>query len=323
MTPKFFDPDNNVNAEEFRQYLPVNVSINFDTLAPALGDAEQKHILPTIGQTNFNTLAAYYASTHTTPDTEKENLIEKLQAAVIRLAFFENFDLLSVTLTDSGLQDFNGESRAYRYQADAAKDTLGRQAYEYLQYFYDAYLASTLYSSGAPARQHTLFPTYREFFEALEMEPDFRLFNKLLNEITSAERINLPFAIGETLANELLQGTTRMQNTVVLSQARYFIAHRVLADSIMTLHAYISDDGATTRTIKAEGSNGGTNRQTADNKTRINLQRTYLQRAENGSFKLTSYLLANKSTYPEIEKVSSKTDLRPNLARQNKKTFRV
>ena len=320
MTPFFFDPDLNIDAEEFRQYLPVNASINFDSLAPALGAAEQKHIKPALGDANFQLLADAYAAN--TSDDEKCNLIEKIQAAVIRIAFFENFDLLAVTLTDTGIQDMNGDTRAYRYQAEAAKVTLGRQAYEYLQFFFDAYLASSIYTPPSTVRS-TLFPDYRSFFGTLALEPDFRLFAKLLPMIEMTERITLPAAIGKPLAEELLSGQgERMKDIIILGNARYMVANDVMAQSVMTLHAYISDDGATTRTIKAEGTNGGTNHQLADRATRVALQQSYSSRAENGRHNLLDFLVSHAEQYPEILPVATEAGC-TRFTRQGKKTFRT
>lgn len=322
MKPTFFDPDFNAHAEELRQYLPVNASLNFDSLAPALGDAEQKHIRPAIGEESFNALADYYRQCSFDSE-ENNNLITRLQAAVVRIAFFESFDLLSVTLTDSGLQDLNGDTRAYRYQADAARDTLGRQAYEYLQYFFDAYLASSIYISGSPARQSVLFPTYRPFFDTLAVEPDFRLFAKLLPMVSQVEHMGLTLHIGQPLAHELVcSNEGRMADPDILLYARQFVANKVMADSVMTLHAFISDDGATTRTIKAEGTNGGTNRQLADRQTRVNLQQTYRHRAEAAIFALTQYFLNHQDIFPEILAVNA-ANPRTSFVPQGKKTFRT
>ena len=35
MTPRLFKPENNTKAEEFKEFLPVNVTCSFRSLAPA------------------------------------------------------------------------------------------------------------------------------------------------------------------------------------------------------------------------------------------------------------------------------------------------
>ena len=106
----------------------MNVNFDYGTIAPALYDAERKYIYDIVGETLWQQLAGYYNDTSHEVNPTYDHLIQLMQSATLRIAYFESFDLLAVNLTDSGIQNPNGEATAYRYQADAAKDTLGRQA---------------------------------------------------------------------------------------------------------------------------------------------------------------------------------------------------
>lgn len=311
MAPTFFSQDRNdsINAEEFKHFLPVNVNTAFDTLAPALGDAEHKYVRPLLGSQLWNELSAYYAQSINN-DATKTALVERIQSAVIRIAYYENFSLLAVNLTDSGVQDANGEYRAYRYQVEAARDTLGRQAFEHLQYLYDALADSGLRSWTPddpynPRRANTLFPTPSDFFITVDMLPDYRLFARLRQQLTMTETVALPYVIGSTLSTELLSlpSSGRMADPTVVSLARRFVAFRCLSDAIPLLNAYISSDGATLRTLKAEGSVGGTQVSPADAALRQQLQHNYLTAANAASTDLISYLRAHLNTYPELSEV--------------------
>ena len=123
MTPRLFKPENNTKAEEFKEFLPVNVTCSFRSLAPAIAQCEDKYLLPILGETLFSRLAAYYeGGTH---DNELlEALLKRSQYAVVRLAYWQDYDLLSVSMSDKGAADNAGEGRLYKYQADALKKAL-------------------------------------------------------------------------------------------------------------------------------------------------------------------------------------------------------
>lgn len=311
MNPTFFSKELNddIHAEEFKQYLPVNVNTSFDTLAPAIGDAEEKYIRPLLGDTLFSSLAAYYAGGDTSDET-KNRVIARIQSAVLRAAYYENFALLAVTFSDTGVQDANGEYRAYRYQVESARDTLGRQAFEHLQLLYDELAASNLRSWAAddpynPVRTGSLFPTPREFFATVDMLPDYRLFARLRPQLTTSEQVSLAYVIGSTLATELCQqpATGRMAAAPLLLLARRYVAYMTLGEAIMLLNAYVSSDGATLRTIKAEGAVGGSQVSPADIDTRQRLQKSYRSTANAAATDMLNYLRAHSDTYPEILEV--------------------
>ena len=111
--PKFFKKENNTqNAAEFKRCLPVNVNTSFVTLAPAIATAEQNHVRPLMGDTLFNELATYYSENGIEGSSaEKNELVSYVQMAVVRLAYWESFDQLAVTMSDRGLQVTNGEPR--------------------------------------------------------------------------------------------------------------------------------------------------------------------------------------------------------------------
>lgn len=334
MNPTFFSKELNddIHAEEFKQYLPVNVNTSFDTLAPAIGDAEEKYIRPLLGDALFSSLAAYYAGGDTSDETNNR-VIARIQSAVLRAAYYENFALLAVTFSDTGVQDANGEYRAYRYQVESARDTLGRQAFEHLQLLYDELAASGLRSWADddpynPVRSGTLFPTPREFFTTVDMLPDYRLFARLRQQLTTTERVSLAYVIGSTLATELceLPSSGRMAAAPLLLLARRHVAFKALGDAIMLLNAYVSSEGATLRTIKAEGAVGGSQVTPADLDTRVRLQKSYLAIADAAATDMLNYLRTNSDTYPEIlEVVGADSNIRRRTPNNDglKHSFRV
>jgi len=283
-----------------------------------------------VGETLWAQLAAYYANPSPV-DATKQLLVERLQSAALRIAYFESFDLFAVQITDSGIENPFGEKSAYRYQVDAARTTLGRQAFEHLQLFYDALIASGFVTwsdsdPNCPYRRNSLFRDAHEFFQVTEQQPDFRLFNKLRGSITLAETLDLSFRIGKTLANGILSrpDSGRFADSTILTLSRRFVAYKVLADTIMFLHAFVDEFGATVRTLKAEGATGGTAQQAADLRTRQELRKHYADAAEQAITQLIIYLQSNADAYPEISSVVTSDNPQVHTPlNTNKHTFRV
>lgn len=303
MNPTFFTAAKNEKAEELRAYLPVNVNLDYGTIAPALHDAEEQYIKPVLGDTLWCDLSEYYAEAEPEADAAKDAIIEALQSAVVRIAYYESFDLLAVNLTDSGVQNPNGEKAAYRYQADAAKETLGKQAFDALQNFFDVLVASGLREWGpgeeSPIDTHCIFRDSKEFFKTTQMQRDFRLFLKLKSVIAIVEGVELSCHVGSVIAEALREREERVTSDMLVLAQRY-VAYEALATSIVFLGAYIGADGATIRSISAEGPNGGASLQPADIKVREELKKHYRETAEASATQLVRLLQANKATFPEI-----------------------
>lgn len=326
MNPIFFDKDNNTSADEFRQFLPVNVNTDFDVLAPSIADAEQKYIVPILGSQLTATLDSYYHGSDSS-DTIKNNLIERIQSAVIRIAYYESFDLLSVNITESGLQDINGDNRVYRYQADRAKDTLAHQAFEHLQYFYDALVASNLRTWDAsdpnnPRPTDSVFRDYREFFRAVRMEPDFRLFAKISQWIQSADMTVLPHHVGAAIANSIIAREQRI-TPAILSLAQRLVGFSALAKACKMLHGYLTSEGVVVRSMRTDGGYAGFSTNPADASTRTELANSYQELSDSAATELVSLLRSNESSFPEIKAVSSRDEIRHFVPTKNKKSFRV
>lgn len=326
MTPIFFEISNNVDAEEFRQFLPVNVNTDFEVLAPSLADAELKHIIPILGETLTQTLKNYYDGTDRS-DATKNLVIERIQSAVIRIAYYESFDLLSVNITESGLQDINGDNRVYRYQADRAKDTLAHQAFEHLQYFYDVLVASNLRTwtnndPNNPRPSDSVFRDYSEFFSAVRMEPDFRLFSKISQWIQSGDMTVLPYHVGRPIAQSIIKREQRI-TPAILSLAQRVVGFSALAKACKILHGYLTSDGVVVRSMRTDGGYAGYSSSTADAATRDELANSYQAMSDSAATELVELLRSDLQTFPEIKEVSRREDIRTFVPTKNKKSFRV
>lgn len=326
MKPYFFSPEKNYDAEEFRQYLPFNVNVDFEVLASGIEDAEHKYIVPILGEQLTLQLRLYYEQ-DPHDDELLDRLLQRVQSAVIRIAYYENFDLLAVNITESGVQDTSGENRAYRYQVDRAKDTLARQAFEHLEYFYDAVASSGLRQWDAddpnnPRPQDSVFRDYQEFFHAISMQLDFRLFARLKSWIRNVEQTMLPYIVGSTLADAIILRESRITKPI-LDAAQRFVAYNALSLACPLLHALLTEDGLLTRTMKAEGQAGGYATQVADKSSRDKLSKRYAEVANSAGVELESLLRADVDKYPEIKYVSTRDNVRVRPFVKTKKSMHV
>ena len=209
--PQFFKEENNRNnAAEFKHCLPVNVNTSFVTLAPAIATVEQQRMKPLLGTPLFEEMADYYAHEGSSGrDPVRNELVSLIQMAVVRLAYWDSFDQLAVMMSDSGLSDKNGENRAYRYQADAMKDSLLRQGFAYLNQIagyctenireLELFSKSEYYSD----RENSTIHSMKEMERIVSLGGNFFLFARLREYIAETESMELPYRVGQSLTSLL------------------------------------------------------------------------------------------------------------------------
>jgi hypothetical protein len=198
MNVLFFRADENDLAGEFKRFLPVNVTTSFGTLEPALVLAETKFIRAVLGAPLLARLATYFAGgAH---DDEKMNrAVELVQSAELRLAYWDSFDQLAVTITDHGLEDTMGDNRVYRYQADGLRESLQRQGFEMMELLVEFLeegrdsFPEWGASEACTWNIKSVIQDSRRFFAIVGLKRDFRLFLKVREYITNTERMELPF----------------------------------------------------------------------------------------------------------------------------------
>lgn len=189
--------------QQLKQCLPVNTNTSLFTLESAIRQAEAKYLVPAIGSQTLDTLAALVDDQ---PGDARDEIIYQLQCAEVRLGWFDSFDLLAVQLSETGLQDANGEHRAYRYQADAARRTLERQGHDHLNQamllldqntgLVPSYIDAPHYSGNT----RSLFTTSADFFSSADtIDRDAQLFHSLRPFVGDAENYWLPHYVPQAV----------------------------------------------------------------------------------------------------------------------------
>jgi len=140
----------NLKMQEIRQFIPVSVSTDFDSLSPHIANAERDYLIPVIGQDTYDALQAFYDGiikhTSGSADTKgssasvdscasagsfgsgsssgsngsssggcDENelmaeLLSLVQSSVAHIAFWIGYYLLNVHITDAGFRRLETET---------------------------------------------------------------------------------------------------------------------------------------------------------------------------------------------------------------------
>jgi hypothetical protein len=250
MTPKLFKPEYNAKAEEFKKFLPVNVTLSFRSLAPAIALCERKYLIPLLGDELFVKLTEHYDATEQPEESPLQELLILCQFALIRLAFWQEYDILSVTLSDKGAADNAGESRLYRYQAEALKDNLKNEGFDQLDAileFCEQNPKSFPEFSKSPchlATENTFIKNTKEFNNIYYINSSRLVFLKMKYFVTSVEELQLRHHLGNTFCAELLAADPAVEKyTRILSGIKKFIVFMAIAEGIAELHQMPTDRG--------------------------------------------------------------------------------
>ena len=309
--PRFFKPENNENAEEFIKCLPLGVQTSFTMMAPAIATAELLRVRPMIGDSLFERAATYYAS-HEVEDATLKQLVALLQMTVVRLACWDSFDEIAVMMTDAGISDNQGEKRVYRYQADALKNTLQRQGFEYLNKVLEfctekvSELPEFEQSQYYTTRQNSLIHSMADFEKYISIGGDFCVFAKLREWIEQTEAMELEFRIGAGLKTALLEhGTDNKYRPIVRSVAA-FVAHWSMSEAAPFLNLIPTAQGLM---VVSEESRQGGNVMNGANKEQVaTFTQHHREAAERYIGQVVTYCKRHVDTFPEIEEIGMESD---------------
>lgn len=257
MTPKLFRPELNAKAEEFKMFLPVNVTCSFRSLAPAIAMCERKYLLPILGEELFGRLAVYYIGV-AHDDGTLDALLELCQYAVVRLAYWQDYDLLSVSMSDKGAADNAGEGRLYKYQSDALKSALKNGGFDQLDTvleFCESHLDELPEFLQSPAytdSRSLIVGTTREFDEIFNIGHSRLVFLKMRHFVRTAQETELRHRLGEAFCSELLAADPHDERLArILPDVKKFTVLWAVADGIGEIHRLPTERGLVFETSQA------------------------------------------------------------------------
>ena len=244
-------------SEEFKKFLPVNTNTSFVTLSPAIITAEHRYILPILGSDLFSDMSNYYDK-GLLDDENRNQLINYIQNAVIRYAFWDSFSQLVVQFNENGITANSGEAPVYRYQEDNLKESLHQQAaywtnemISYLELNIEVF-ASFEKSEYFTVVKDSLIKDLSEFNKIISINKDFRIFQRLRPFISNAETLELPARLGEDLCKKIksASGDSAPINGI-MPAIKAFVATWSYAQAIPTLNLTSTASGLMTESEKS------------------------------------------------------------------------
>lgn len=309
--PRFFKQENNEEAAEFIKCLPLGVQTSFTMMAPAIATAELLKVRPIIGDELFERAADYYDD-HETENETLTKLVELLQMTVVRLACWDSFDEIAVMMTDAGISDNQGEKRVYRYQADALKNTLQRQGYEYLNKVLE-FCTSNIeelpefeQSQYYTNRKNSLIHSMADFERYISIGGDFCVFAKLREWIDMAEGMELEFRIGASLKEALVEHGTEEKYKPILRGVMAFVAHWTMQEAAPFLNLVPTAQGL--MVVSEESRQGGSVMNGATQEQLAAFVGHHRQTAERCIGQVVTYCKRNTDKFPEIEEIGMESD---------------
>lgn len=125
----FFSSYNWNNGKEMDAIIPVSSALSFEKVYSSLEAADELYMIPVFGSTLMATFRGIY---NKEGRSEKEQLLLRvLQAAEANLAFYTNFDVLQLRITDQGFQRQQTENfgSPYKYQEDRLRQTFKNRGF--------------------------------------------------------------------------------------------------------------------------------------------------------------------------------------------------
>jgi hypothetical protein len=113
--------------DEIKTFLPIGAGNDFLKLKPHIQNAENKFVKPLLGAGMYDELQEFYEAEYPAVPTETQEatktLLEKVQHAVIHLAYYLGFDFMNVTTSSAGFQRTESDKLKglYKYQEDNLK----------------------------------------------------------------------------------------------------------------------------------------------------------------------------------------------------------
>lgn len=193
------------DTDKVRAIEPVAQSINFEHLDPFMQEAEDKFVIPILGQDFAETLAENYGN----EDQDKALLLAT--RITVKMGLFFALPHLSVRLDNGGLvrDESEGTKTAYGYQYRElllSLQTRGTEAinalFKYLEAKADDY--PTWKANQAPKLRTQLLYSVDQFNEHYYIGEDYYLFTKLLPKIRAIENGLIKEILGADAYNELV-----------------------------------------------------------------------------------------------------------------------
>lgn len=307
MEPKLFSFNANSKAEEIKKFFPVSIQLDFKTISPYIALCEDKYIKPLFGKDLFDKLVLFYLDENKDRNSLYFSLMEQTQFALIRLAFWHGYDIVSVSINDSGASSKVDEGkRLFRYQEENVKASLKNEGFdkldsvllfleENIEIFYE-FETSKYYTE----LKNSLIPNTGVFNNIFNINNSRLVFLKMKYFIRDVENINLRHFLGDKFVTELLTCDQEADKyKKILPFIRIFIVYESVCEGISELQKMPTEKGLVFESLEANGSSNVSISQVSSNE----LERTrqyYHSKADSYLSSVIETLKNNEEDYPDF-----------------------
>lgn len=235
---------------EVKQVLRVS-NIDGDDGIPDMLQAEEVHIIPAIGQEQYDALVAAYEVNTLTP--EQQSLLLKIQKPLAAFAYHDDLSLQHAIITSAGIRRTTTDNMptAFRWEFDGVKEALVNRAYigmESLLKFlddniddYPLYSASEAYTR----RNKYLIRSGADFADQYRVYQPSRTFNSIMTMMDDVESLYVIPILGEyfTTLKGLASPTT--EEKLVIADLKKAIAHLTIFHAVQKFSVRITEHGLT------------------------------------------------------------------------------
>jgi hypothetical protein len=302
MTLKLFTKEKNVNAEEIKQFLPVNMQLKFDTIAPSLALVEQNYIIPILGNSLFDKLVSFYEAD--TPDEEYEKLLQFVQFSECRLAYWKGYNTMSVMITDKGAsREVNTDKTLFKYERTALLEELKNDGFDQLDVVIE-FLEKNIEkfpefsdSEYYPNLSNSFIPNTSTFNKIFNINNSRLVFLKMKYFIRDVERIDLAHFLGKKFIDEILSERDNEKYKPIFEDIQTYIVYMSIAKGIEELHKLPTEKGLVFETTHA-GAGSDTEISVVKRNEIQQTKSSYAHRAEQYMSAVINYLNENGEDYP-------------------------
>lgn len=330
MNPQLFSAEENKRAEEVKKYLPVNIQLNFKSIAPYIVQCERKYIKPLLGDQLYDKLVSFYSNKN--QDKSFTQLLEYVQFSLIHLAFWLGYDLLTVSLSDIGAASrIDSDKRLYRYQEDNAKDALKNQGFdeldtilEFLEKNINIFKEFTQ-SKFFGELKNSLIPDTATFSDIYNINNSRLIFLKMKYYVRDVENIKLRHWLGDRFVIDLLAADHSLKKYErIIPYIQRYIVYQSVCDGISELHKLPTERGLIFETEIANAYNSNVTVSVIAEKEMEKTRRYFSLTAEQYMSNVINTLKTYKEDYPIFFEFSGENPPEDDIVRRNndnKKTF--
>ena len=305
--------------DELVLFVPVMKSFDFDLVQPDIERAEEKWIIPIMGQAMYDELyEAYNTSTLTADETL---LLKAARKPLAQLAFYLYAPKGNVNVGSSGIQQTHTENSkpAFQWASDQMLQSYfdgGYEGLDALQAFLDAHKDdfTTWATSDEYSESKELFVnTPKEFNKHFSINNSRRTFMAMRHILKRHNDLTIKDLLGADLWDEIkeqvIDEDVDAENETLLTYIRPALVHLTVMDALTELSVKFDEFGITIAVPSTSSTTQNLQaRQPAATGMLNDLHRKEKLYAEKQLVDLRAYLEANVATYPLYVEIDEDED---------------